>query len=98
MPGKAKAVVVGAGFAGLTLVRALRGMPLEMLLIDHRNYHTFTALLYQVAAALLDPSEVAHPIRGLVRPIHNLDVRMAEATGVDLVGRRLLTNVEALAY
>jgi NADH:quinone reductase (non-electrogenic) len=98
MPGKAKVVVVGAGFAGLTLVRALRGMPLEMLLVDRRNYHTFTPLLYQVASALLDPSEVAHPIRGIVRPIHNLDVRMAEATGVDLAGRRLLTNVEALGY
>jgi NADH dehydrogenase len=98
MPGKAKVVVVGAGFAGLTLVRALRGMPLEMLLVDRRNYHTFTPLLYQVASALLDPSEVAHPIRGIVRPIHNLDVRLAVATGVDLAGRRLLTDVEPLGY
>src|ERR1700694_2183160 len=88
MPGKAKVVVVGAGFAGLTLVRALRGMPLEMLLVDRRNFHTFTPLLYQVASALLDPSEGAHPIRGIVRPIHNLDVRMAEATDGDLSGRR----------
>src|ERR1700694_4629859 len=98
MPGKAKVVVVGAGFAGLTLVRALRGMPLEMLLVDRRNFHTFTPLLYQVASALLDPSEVAHPIRGIVRPIHNLDVRMAEASGVDPAGRRLLTDVESLRY
>ena len=91
-------VVVGAGFAGLTLVRALRGKPVEVLLVDRNNYHTFTPLLYQVASALLDPSEVAHPIRGLVRPIHNLEVRLAEATGVDLAGRRLLTDVEPLSY
>src|SRR5260221_8331869 len=98
MPGRARVVVVGAGFAGLTLVRALRGRPVEMVLIDRNNYHTFPPLLYQVASALLDPSEVALPIRGIVRPIHNLEVRMAEATGVDLAGRRLLTDVEALGY
>jgi len=98
MPGKAKVVVVGAGFAGLTVVRALRGKPVEVLLVDRRNYHTFTPLLYQVASALLDPSEVAHPIRGIVRPIRNLEVRMAEATGVDLAGRRLLTDVEPIDY
>jgi NADH:ubiquinone reductase (H+-translocating) len=98
MPGRARVVVVGAGFAGLTLVRALRGRPVEMVLVDRNNYHTFTPLLYQVASALLDPSEVAHPIRGIVRPIHNLEVRMAEATAVDLAGRRLLTDVEPLGY
>jgi NADH dehydrogenase len=93
-----RVVVVGAGFAGLTLVRSLRHSPLEVLLVDRRNYHTFTPLLYQVASALLDPSEVAHPVRGLVRPIHNLEVRLAEATGVDFAGRRLLTDVEPVAY
>jgi len=98
MAGRAKVVVVGAGFAGLTLVRALRGQPLETVLVDRRNYHTFTPLLYQVASALLDPSQVAHPIRGIVRPIHNLEVRMAEATGVDLARRRLLTDVEPVGY
>jgi NADH dehydrogenase len=98
MAGRARVVVVGAGFAGLTLVRALRGQPLEVVLVDRRNYHTFTPLLYQVASALLDPSQVAHPIRGIVRPIHNLEVRMAEATGVDLEARRLLTDVEPVAY
>ena len=98
MQHRAKVVVVGAGFAGLTLVRALRAKPVEVLLLDRNNYHTFTPLLYQVASALLDPSEVAHPIRGIVRPIRNLEVRLAEATGVDLAGRRLLTDVEAIGY
>src|SRR5258708_31466470 len=98
MPCRARVVVVGAGFAGLPLVRALRGRPVEMVLIDRNNYHTFPPLLYQVASALLDPSEVAHPIRGLVSPIHSLEVRLAEATGGDLAGRRLLTDVEPLGY
>ena len=95
---RARVVVVGAGFAGITAVRALRGMPVEVVLVDRRNFHTFTPLLYQVASALLDPAEVAHPIRGIVRPIHNLEVRLATATGVDLTGRRLLTDVEPIGY
>ena len=72
-------MVVGAGFAGLTTVRALSGKPVEVVLVDRHNFHTFTPLLYQVASALLDPAEVAHPIRGLVRPLHNLEVRLATA-------------------
>src|SRR5437763_15785096 len=98
MPPRSRVVVVGAGFAGLTLVRALRGKPVEVTLVDRRNYHTFTPLLYQVASALLDPSQVAHPIRGLVRPLANLEVRLAEATGVDLERRLLQTDVEDLPY
>jgi NADH dehydrogenase len=98
MPARARVVVVGAGFAGLTTVRALRGKPVEVVLVDRRNYHTFTPLLYQVASALLEPAEVANPIRGIVRPIHNVEVRLARATGVDLVARRLLTDVEPIDY
>ena len=91
-------VVVGAGFAGLTTVRALRGKPVEVLLVDRHNFHTFTPLVYQVASALLDPAEVAHPIRGIVRPIHNLEVRLATATGVNLAKRILETDVRPIPY
>ncbi|TMC09977.1 MAG: hypothetical protein E6J29_12660 [Chloroflexi bacterium] len=98
VPARAKVVVVGAGFAGLTTVRALSGKPVEVVLVDRHNFHTFTPLLYQVASALLDPAEVAHPIRGLVRPLHNLEVRLATATGVDLARRRLETDVRPISY
>ena len=98
MPPRSRVVVVGAGFAGLTLVRALRGKAVEVTLIDRRNYHTFTPLLYQVASALLDPSQVAHPIRGLLRGQANLEVRLAEATGVDLDRRVLVTDVAEVPY
>jgi NADH:ubiquinone reductase (H+-translocating) len=93
-----RVLVVGAGFAGVTLVRALRGKPVEVTLVDRRNYHTFTPLLYQVASALLDPSQVAHPIRGMLRRQANLEVRLAEATGVDLERRVLKTDVAEVPY
>ena len=93
-----RVVVAGAGFAGVTLVRALKGAPVRVTLVDRRNYHTFTPLLYQVASALLDPSQVAHPIRGMLRGQANCEVRMAEVTGVDFEGRRLETTVEPIPY
>lgn len=96
--GRARVVIAGAGFAGITAVRALGALPVRTTLVDRNNYHTFTPLLYQVASALLDPSEVAHPIRGITRSIRNAQVRLARVTGVDLAGRRLLTDVEPLAY
>jgi len=98
MPPRSRVLVAGAGFAGMTLVRALRGRPVEVMLVDRRNYHTFTPLLYQVASALLDPAEVAHPIRGMLRRQANLEVRLAEATGVDLDRRLLKTDHDDLPY
>jgi NADH dehydrogenase len=96
--GRPRVVVVGAGFAGLTVARRLAPLPVRVTLVDRNNYHTFTPLLYQVASALLDPSEVAHPIRGITRSIRNLDVRLGNVTGVDLANRRVLTDVEDLGY
>ena len=98
MTGGSKVIVVGAGFAGLTAVRALRRVRVEVLLLDSHNYHTFTPLLYQVASALLDPSEVAHPIRSIVRRIHNLETRLATVTGVDLEGRGVRTDNGMVHY
>jgi NADH dehydrogenase len=91
-------VIVGAGFAGLTLARALRRMPVEVVLIDRNNYHLFTPLLFEVASALLDPSEIAQPVRKLVRPLHNSEFRLGEVRALDLDGRRVLTDRGELAY
>lgn len=62
-----KIVILGAGFAGLFAARTLAGKPVEVLLIDQNNYHTFTPLLYQVATCVLDPSEIAYPVRSIFR-------------------------------
>ena len=69
-----------------------------MLLLDRNNYHLFTPLLYQVASALLDPGEIARPVRELVRPLHNVEFREAEVTGADLQRRLLLTDHGPLPY
>ena len=80
-------VIVGGGFAGLAAARALRNAQADIVLIDQRNHHTFQPLLYQVATALLSPADIAAPIRQLEVKQRNLDVIMAQVTGVDRVGR-----------
>ena len=80
-------VIVGGGFAGVAAARALRRCNAEVILIDRRNHHIFQPLLYQVATAILAPSEVAAPIRQLARRQKNLSVMLAEVTGVDLRSR-----------
>jgi NADH:quinone reductase (non-electrogenic) len=99
MAGRPRVVVVGGGFGGLAAVRKLAGAPFEVLLIDRNNYHLFTPLLYQVASALLDPSEIAYPLRALTRRARNSDFLLAEVTGVDLAARRVLVDGhEPVAY
>lgn len=93
-----RVVVVGAGFAGLTLVRALRRVPVDVTLLDRNNYHLFTPLLYEVASALLSPSEIAQPVRKLIRPLRNCEFRLGTVTGIDLDSRCLQTDRGELTY
>jgi NADH:ubiquinone reductase (H+-translocating) len=82
-------VIVGGGFGGLTCARALDGADVDVLLLDARNYHLFTPLLYQVATALLDPSDIAYPFRTVFRRSRNVRFRQARVTGVDFEARRV---------
>lgn len=76
-------VIVGAGFAGVSLARSLRKAPLEIRLIDQNNYHTFQPLLYQVATAGLEPESIAHTVRGIYQGQKNLDFVLGKVIGVD---------------
>ena len=99
MSSRPRVVVVGGGFGGLAAVRKLAGAPFDVLLIDRNNYHLFTPLLYQVASALLDPSEIAYPLRALIRRVRNSEFLLAEVTGVDLAARQvLLEGHEPVGY
>jgi len=87
--GRERVVIVGGGFGGLACARALDGADVDVLLLDTRNYHLFTPLLYQVATALLDPSDIAYPFRTVFRRSRNVRFRQARVTGVDFDARRL---------
>lgn len=80
-------VVVGAGFAGLTLAKRLNRAPVRVTVIDRENHHLFQPMLYQVATAALSPGDIASPIRSILRRARNVDVLMAEAVSVDVAGR-----------
>ena len=92
-------VVVGAGFAGLSCVRALAKVDVDITLVDRHNYHLFQPLLYQVATAGLSPAEIAWPIRRLVRNQANVSVRLDSVVGVDNGDQRvMLQSGTDLAY
>ncbi|MBZ9671985.1 NAD(P)/FAD-dependent oxidoreductase [Mesorhizobium sp. ES1-3] len=92
-------VVVGAGFGGLEFTRALAGAPVRITMIDKRNHHLFQPLLYQVATTALATSEVAWPIRHLLRKRKDATTLLANVTGVDRTGRRvLLEDGSAVTY
>lgn len=98
-PGRRPVVVVcGAGFAGLWAARRLAGEEVDVVLLDRNNYHTFYPLLYQVAAAELGPTEVAYPVRAILRKASNVVFRMADVRGVDLESRTVVTDVDRIAY
>jgi NADH:quinone reductase (non-electrogenic) len=82
-------VIVGGGFAGVAAARALKRCNADVLLIDRRNHHIFQPLLYQVATAVLAPSEIAAPIRQLAAVQKNVNVMLGEVTGIDLDARSL---------
>jgi NADH dehydrogenase len=75
-------VVVGAGFGGLYCARALRRLPVQVTVLDRRNFHLFTPLLYQVATASLSPADIAYPIRSVLKRQRNTEVWLAEARNI----------------
>ncbi|KRB01709.1 NADH dehydrogenase [Devosia sp. Root685] len=87
---KHRIIIIGGGFGGIAAAQALARADVEVLLIDRRNHHLFQPLLYQVATASLSPSEIAWPIRHILRKQRNVRVIMATVTGVDVANREVL--------
>lgn len=86
-----RVVVVGAGFGGLWAARGLARLPCDVVLVDHHNFHTFPALLYQVAAAELQAEDIAYPLRSILWRLPNVRFALARAERVD-PGRRVVVT------
>jgi NADH:ubiquinone reductase (H+-translocating) len=92
--GSPRVVVVGGGFAGLAAVKTLSRIkpPVRVTLLEQHNYHLFQPLLYQLATGLVQPADIAHPVRGIVRRYRRCGVRMATVSGVDFDAKEVLTE------
>ena len=93
-----RVVIIGGGFGGLNAARQLRKAPVQVTLIDRRNHHLFQPLLYQVATAALNPSDIASPIRRILRKQKNAEVLLAEAASIDLAGKVVVLTDGAVPY
>ncbi|HEX7706395.1 MAG TPA: NAD(P)/FAD-dependent oxidoreductase [Thermoanaerobaculia bacterium] len=91
-------VIVGGGFGGLYTARGLKNANVRITLLDRHNYHLFQPLLYQVASAALNPSDIAAPIRAILRRQKNVSVLLGEAVDVDPVARKVTLRDGELSY
>jgi NADH dehydrogenase len=93
-----RVVIVGAGFGGLSVAKALAKADIYITLIDRQNHHLFQPLLYQVATAGLSPADIATPIRSILRHQSNVTVRLGDVTGVDKAARVVICDRQKIAY
>jgi len=86
---RVKVLIIGVGFGGLYAARTLINKPVDVVLVDRQNFHTFTPLLYQVATCALDPSEIAYPVRGIFYNYTNVRFLMGEVEAIDPTQKRV---------
>jgi len=98
MDGKHRVAIVGGGFGGLYAATSLARAPVDITLIDRRNFHLFQPLLYQVATGGLSPANIAAPLRAVLRRQKNACVLLAEVTDFDLAGRRVILADGSVPY
>src|SRR5436309_770406 len=98
MEGGHRVVIVGGGFAGLYAARSLGKAPVEVTLLDRRNFHLFQPLLYQVATGALSPANIASPLRAVLRNQKNTRVLLAEVVDIDVPGRRVILSDGSVPY
>src|SRR5271168_3567129 len=99
MSGRPKVISIGGGFGGLCAAQALKSAPVDVTVIDRRNYHLFQPLLYQVATGSLSPGEIAAPLRGVLGRQKNTRVLLGDVQDIDPVSKRvLLADGASLEY
>lgn len=98
MSRRPRIIIVGGGFGGLWAARALAQTDADVYLLDKNNYHAFLPLLYQVAAAEIEPEQVAYPVRSILRQLRSVRFVMTEVTGFDLTQRTVYTTRQSYPY
>lgn len=93
-----RVVIIGGGFGGLNAAQALNKVPVDVTLIDRRNFHLFQPLLYQVATGGLSPANIATPLRSILRKQRNCKVLLGEVIGFDVPNKQVLLKEEKIAY
>lgn len=93
-----RVVVVGGGFAGINLIKAMKKMPVQIVLFDKNNFHQFIPLLYQVATSGIEPDSIIFPYRKMFRKYKNIIYRMAEVTKVNPENKTISTSIGDISY
>ena len=93
-----RVVIIGAGFAGISLAKKLRRLPVQVVVIDKHNYHTFQPLLYQVSTGGLEPDSIAYPIRKILKKLHNFYFRLATVNTIDPELKEIHTDIGKITY
>jgi NADH dehydrogenase len=91
-------VIIGGGFGGIYAAQVLARQDVDVLIVDRRNHHLFQPLLYQVASAALNPSDIAYPIRSIFRGRRNVEVQLAEVRAIDAAQKRVVLDDGSIAY
>jgi NADH:ubiquinone reductase (H+-translocating) len=95
---KARVVIIGGGFGGLSAAKSLAATSFDVTLIDRNNHHLFQPLLYQVATAGLSPADIASPIRSIIGTQRNTRVMLAEVSGVDIARKEVIADTQRVGY
>ena len=95
---KKRVVIVGCGFAGLTLAKKLRNSGFQVVILDKHNYHQFPPLFYQVASAGLEESSILFPLRKIFHNYKDFHIRKAEMKSVDTANNQLITTAGIISY
>ncbi|MBC6997246.1 NAD(P)/FAD-dependent oxidoreductase [Cytophaga sp. FL35] len=91
-------IIIGGGFAGVSLAKKLKDLDMQIVLIDKHNYHTFQPLLYQVSTSGLEPDSIAYPIRKVLKRLNNFHFRLAEVSKIEPTLQKVITNIGELDY
>jgi NADH dehydrogenase len=91
-------VIIGGGFAGVSLVKQFAKKNVQVVLLDKRNYHTFQPLLYQVSSSGLEPDSIAYPLRKIIKKYDNIFFRLADVSSIDSQNNQVITDIGSLDY